>query len=78
MPGPKPGRITTSGEHAPPTCRSSRNSLLLCANLRPVRAMPHPAHLEPGGLVVWGFNLNNDMAFWSPVGEPDDWWSCRS
>lgn len=32
-----------------------------------------PAYLEPAGLVVWGLDLNNDTAFWSPVGEPDTW-----
>ncbi|NUP49803.1 MAG: hypothetical protein HOW97_21200, partial [Catenulispora sp.] len=32
-----------------------------------------PAYLEPGGLVAWGTNPNNDVAFFSPVGDPESW-----
>ncbi|MFI1092801.1 hypothetical protein [Streptomyces sp. NPDC020917] len=32
-----------------------------------------PAYLEPGGLLMWGFNHDDDVAFWSPVGDPDTW-----
>ncbi|NUR59999.1 MAG: hypothetical protein HOV87_15220 [Catenulispora sp.] len=32
-----------------------------------------PSYLETGGLITWGFDLNNDTVFWSPVGEPDAW-----
>ena len=32
-----------------------------------------PAYLEPGGLLMWGFNQDDDFAFWSPVGDPDTW-----
>ncbi|SEN74363.1 hypothetical protein [Actinacidiphila rubida] len=32
-----------------------------------------PAYLKPGGLLMWGFNHNDDFAFWSPVGDPATW-----
>ncbi|MEY9871643.1 hypothetical protein ABH931_001116 [Streptacidiphilus sp. MAP12-33] len=32
-----------------------------------------PAYLKPGGLLMWGFNQNDDVVFWSPVGDPDTW-----
>ncbi|MGF1426161.1 hypothetical protein [Kitasatospora sp. LaBMicrA B282] len=32
-----------------------------------------PAYLQPGGLLMWGRSQTDDIAFWSPVGDPDQW-----
>ncbi|MEZ0091719.1 hypothetical protein [Streptacidiphilus sp. EB129] len=32
-----------------------------------------PEYLVHGGLFVWGTNPDGDSAFWSTVGEPDEW-----
>ncbi|MHA6761480.1 hypothetical protein [Streptacidiphilus sp. PAMC 29251] len=32
-----------------------------------------PEYLVHGGLFVWGLNPDGDSAFWSTVGEPDEW-----
>lgn len=32
-----------------------------------------PAYLEPGALLMWGFNEYDDYAFWHRVGPPDKW-----
>ncbi|MGW5352612.1 hypothetical protein ACWERV_19140 [Streptomyces sp. NPDC004031] len=32
-----------------------------------------PEYLVQGGLVLWGYTPDGDNAFWSTVGEPDEW-----
>jgi len=33
-----------------------------------------PAYLEPGALLMWAADYNNDnYVFWQPVGDPDEW-----
>lgn len=32
-----------------------------------------PEYLVQGGLFLWGFAPDGDNAFWSTVGEPDEW-----
>lgn len=32
-----------------------------------------PEYLLLGGLFMWGYNPDGDAAFWSTVGEPDQW-----
>lgn len=72
-----PGEISDYLGILPPVSASVIGKV---SGVSPTKAEPdegvegiEPEYLVRGGLLVWGYNPDGDGAFWSTVGEPDDW-----